>query len=29
MHHIDMVELLTPTQIERYGVLRGYTRKAP
>jgi Spy/CpxP family protein refolding chaperone len=29
MHHIDMAELLTPTQIERYGVLRGYTRKAP
>lgn len=29
MHHIDMVELLTPTQIERYGVLRGYTRKMP
>lgn len=29
MHHINMVELLTPTQIERYGVLRGYTRKVP
>lgn len=28
-HHINMVELLTPTQIERYGVLRGYTRMVP
>lgn len=29
MHHINMVELLTSTQIERYGALRGYTRKGP